>query len=111
MAHDPFHPTQSQANRQHHVFWWLYLVNLLLAPGFAALILIVLLIREGNNPATKRVFMALSICAVALLILPLAMWSLFDKTGMFWVFFICYWVTAHAACILLGVLGLVGKAK
>jgi len=101
--------TASMTERQHVCYWLLYLLNLLLVPVISAGILVILIARHGLYRDTKNIILALIICAIALLIIPGLMWISLPKTGMFWVVFICYWVTAHGGCILLGVLGMLRR--
>jgi dolichol kinase len=103
--------TTTQVDRQVTWLWALYLLNLLLLPLFAAVVALAILFHTPPGKQSKRVIGAFAICLVALLILPALFWISLPKTGVFWAFFICYWVTAHASCILLGVFGLVRRTE
>jgi hypothetical protein len=87
--------------------WSFYLANLFILPVLAATISVVLAFKTGVTKQTKRLITAFILCGVFLVVLPLIFWVSVNHTGMFWVVFICYWVTAHAGCILLGVFGLI----
>ncbi|WP_196161625.1 hypothetical protein [Reinekea sp. G2M2-21] len=103
--------TTTQVDRRITWLWVLYLLNLLLLPMIAAVVALVLLFGTAPSKQSKRVIGAFAICLLALLILPALFWISMPKTGLFWAFFICYWVTAHASCILLGVFGLVRRTE
>jgi hypothetical protein len=92
----------------------LYLINLLIAPGLAFVVLAVLWLRQRRNAdAVTRshldsalrgsVLAGVMLIAVTLGILGLGG---FSRPGT-WVFLIIYFVTIHAALVLAGVIGLV----
>ncbi len=92
----------------------LYLVNLLLLPGIAFGILVLILLisrnRVGNVARNHlRQTVAASIWAGVLLVIVSGASVLaggFDQPAT-WVFVVLYFVTCHAALVLLGVIGLV----
>ncbi len=91
----------------------LYLVNLLLAPGFAFLILLVLYFRHRHSasPLARghlQQTLAASLWAGGLLVLVngFILWSGGYDQPSTWLILLLYFVCCHAALVLLGVLGL-----
>jgi hypothetical protein len=91
----------------------LYLVNLLLVPGIAFLILLVLYIRHrASAPALARGHLqqtlAASLWAGLLLVLVngLILWLGGYDQASTWVVLLLYFTTCHATLVLLGVVGL-----
>lgn len=83
--------------------WVLFLANLLIAPVLAAVVLVVMILRQRHDAHARTVLMSLCACLVALVIVPLCALSLANTDeGYFWVVFICYWVTIHAGLVLYG---------
>ncbi|HCA27572.1 MAG TPA: hypothetical protein DEP05_08055 [Betaproteobacteria bacterium] len=90
----------------------LYLMNLLLLPGFAFLILLGLYFKEGGAPQLARCHLrqtvAASLWAVALLGAANGLILLLGGYAMpaTWVVVILYFTVCHSTLVLLGVLGL-----
>ena len=91
----------------------LYLINLLLAPGLAFLLLLVLFRRHRNSadPLTRchvrQAFAASLMAGLLLVVIPalIALAGDLDQPGT-WMALLLYFVCCHAALVLLGVLGL-----
>jgi hypothetical protein len=92
----------------------LYLINLLLLPGIAFAVLIVLYLSQRKTAGFLainhlRQTLAASVWAGVLLIIVSVIALLaggWDEPGT-WVFLILYFTTCHASLVLLGVIGLV----
>ena len=91
----------------------LYLINLMLAPGIAFVILLVLYVKHSRTSSAlaqchlKQTLFA-SLWAGVLIVLVNAVILLFGgyDQAWTWVVLIIYFITIHATLILLGVLGL-----
>ncbi len=91
----------------------LYLLNLLLLPGLAFLLLLVLFRRHRNSPDplvrghVRQAFAASLIAGLLLIVMP-ALIALAGDLGQpgTWTVLLLYFVSCHGALVLLGVLGL-----
>ncbi len=91
----------------------LYLVNLLLAPGFAFLLLLALFRRHRDSADAlvrghvRQSFAASLMAGVLLVVVPglVALAGDLSQAGI-WTLLLLYFVTCHAALVLLGVLAL-----
>ena len=89
----------------------LYLVNLLLLPGLAFLLLTVLFAKHYQQPGWQRIHLYRALqCSIlaglALIVLPLAVIAYLQYYETILVMMILYFVTVHAAFVLLGLLNL-----
>lgn len=91
----------------------LYLVNLLLVPGVAFVILLILYLRHrGSAPALARGHLQQTLAAslwaglLLLLVNGLILWLGGYDQAATWVVLLLYFVSCHAALVLLGVVGL-----
>ena len=91
----------------------LYLVNLLLVPGVAFVILLVLYLRHrGSAPALARGHLQQTLIAslwaglLLVLVNGLILWLGGYDQASTWMVLLLYFVSCHAALVLLGVVGL-----
>ncbi len=91
----------------------LYLINLLLLPGLAFLLLLMLFRRHRNSPDllirghVRQAFAASLLAGLLLIVMPvlIALAGDLGQPGT-WTVLVLYFVCCHGALVLLGVLGL-----
>ena len=103
--------TNKQAKQRSAVIYQsLYLTNLLLVPGVSFLLLLWLFVKYQQQPGWQRIHlyraMQLSLLAgFALAVLPLSI-LFFQPVESTWMVLVLYFVTMHAALVLIGMLNL-----